>query len=75
MGLFYHVHSLALSEDLPGLEHEHDHEIPKEDFYAIVDRGYAQNAMNCWIAACLYLVTLFFSGHQFWLNSRSSLSI
>lgn len=74
MGIFYYVHSVALAEDLPGLgEEEHVKDI--NEFYNNVDRGYDQNAQNCWIAACLYLATLLFSGHQFWLNSRSSLSV
>jgi hypothetical protein len=34
-----------------------------------------QNAYNCWIAACLYIFTLVISGHQFYINSRSSLSM
>ena len=34
-----------------------------------------QNAMNCWIAALLYLVTLCISAQQFWMNNRSSYSV
>ncbi|XP_065167079.1 ribonuclease kappa [Atheta coriaria] len=72
MGIFYYIHSVALAEDLPGLEEGF---ATSEEFYAHVNRGYNQNAYNCWIAACLYLVTLVVSGHQFWANSRSSLSV
>lgn len=39
MGVFYHIHAVALAEDLPGLEEEH---AKLEDFYAAVDRGYTQ---------------------------------
>lgn len=41
MGIFYYVKSIALSEDLPGVESEGGFESP-EDFYKIADRGYIQ---------------------------------
>ena len=71
MGLFFYVNSVALVEDVPlkGMFSS-----PKE-FYAEADRGYKQNAYNCWIAACIYVLTFLFSGHQFYINSRSSLSV
>ncbi|XP_034172584.1 ribonuclease kappa [Osmia lignaria lignaria] len=71
MGIFFYVKSVALIEDLP-LE---DKFVTATDFYAAADRGYKQNAYNCWIAACIYVFTLLFSGHQFYINSRSSLSV
>ncbi|XP_003703752.1 ribonuclease kappa [Megachile rotundata] len=71
MGLFFYVKSVALIEDLP-LEEYYD---TATDFYAAADRGYKQNAYNCWIAACIYVLTLLLSGHQFYINSRSSLSV
>ncbi|XP_029054433.1 ribonuclease kappa [Osmia bicornis bicornis] len=71
MGIFFYVKSVALIEDLP-LEGEF---VKATDFYAAADRGYKQNAYNCWIAACIYVFTLLFSGHQFYINSRSSLSV
>merc|ERR1719391_826920 len=37
-----------------------------------MDKGYQQNALNCWIAALLYLVTLCFSAQQFWMNNKST---
>jgi hypothetical protein len=37
-----------------------------------MEAGYRQNALNCWIAALLYLVTLCVSVQQFWMNNRSS---
>merc|ERR1719427_1466125 len=37
-----------------------------------MDKGYQQNALNCWIAALLYLVTLCVSAQQFWMNNRST---
>ncbi|XP_071560595.1 ribonuclease kappa-B [Temnothorax nylanderi] len=72
MGVFFYVRSVALVEDLP-LGEKNFTSI--DEFYKVVDRGYTQNAYNCWIAACIYVLTFLFSGHQFYLNSRSSLSV
>lgn len=72
MGVFFYVKSVALIEDLP-LEGKTF--ASATEFYEEVDRGYKQNAYNCWIAACIYVLTFLFSGHQFYLNSRSSLSV
>ena len=33
--------------------------------------GYQQSALNCWIAALLYLVTLAIAGHQLWANHQN----
>jgi len=70
MGIFFYIKSVALIEDLPLKEH---HSSPGE-FFADVDRAYSQNAYNCWIAACLYVLTLLISGHQYWANSKASTS-
>ncbi|XP_031631772.1 ribonuclease kappa [Contarinia nasturtii] len=67
MGIFYHMRSVALIEDLP-LNHYHT---PKE-FFNAADLAYSQNALNCWIAACIYVVTLLVSGQQFYANSRTT---
>ncbi|EDS25706.1 salivary secreted ribonuclease [Culex quinquefasciatus] len=70
MGVFYYIHSVALIEDLP-LE---AHYPTPADFYAAADRAYSQNAYNCWIAACIYVVTLVVSGQQFYANSRTTVA-
>lgn len=72
MGFFYKMHSLALAEDLPGLEGNLS---SPAQVQAAANMGYDQNAFNCWIAACLYIITLLVSGHQFYLNSRNSISM
>ncbi|XP_066587767.1 ribonuclease kappa [Prorops nasuta] len=72
MGIFFYVRSVALIEDLP-LEDKEFKTI--DDFYTEANRYYSQNAINCWIAACIYVFTFLFSGHQFYVNSRSSLSV
>ncbi|KAG6451195.1 ribonuclease kappa [Manduca sexta] len=76
MGVFYYIRAVALLEDLP-LEHSPDEKVddPIEHFIALAERGYTQNAYNCWIAALLYVITLVVSGHQFWMNNRSSVSM
>ncbi|CAH0773763.1 unnamed protein product [Bemisia tabaci] len=70
MGFFYYVRAVALMEDLPMPENKQYNSAG--EFYAEVDKGFTLNAQNCWIAACLYLFTLAFSGYQFYVNSRSS---
>ncbi|XP_063830395.1 ribonuclease kappa [Ostrinia nubilalis] len=71
MGLFYYVGAVALLEDLPLGENHHD----VDHFLNEVKYSYNQNATNCWIAALLYVATLVISGHQFWMNNRSSVSM
>jgi hypothetical protein len=44
MGIFYYVKSIALSEDLPGME-EGGFE-STDEFYKIADRGYVQVCMH-----------------------------
>jgi ribonuclease kappa len=41
MGIFYYVHSVALAEDLPGVEEPHTPN-DLDEFYANIDRGYTQ---------------------------------
>ncbi|XP_050315739.1 ribonuclease kappa [Anthonomus grandis grandis] len=71
MGIFYYVEAVALAEDVPEVSSYKN----LQDFYSQMSNGYQQNAYNCWIAALLYLITMAFSAHQFWLNNRSSLSV
>ncbi|XP_023019137.1 ribonuclease kappa [Leptinotarsa decemlineata] len=71
MGIFYYVKAVALAEDIPHVEYEGD----LNEFYLQVDKGFQQNAYNCWIAALLYLITMAISAHQFWANNRSSLNV
>lgn len=67
MGLFFYMHSVALIEDLP-IEEHHD---SVEEFYTAANAAYNQNAYNCWIAACIYVLTLLLSAQQFYMNSRA----
>jgi len=71
MGFFFWRNSVALIEDL-SLDEEYE---SADAFRNAIDGGYQQNAMNCWIAALLYLVTLCFSATQFWMNNRSTYNV
>ncbi|KAL0279035.1 UNVERIFIED_CONTAM: hypothetical protein PYX00_000679 [Menopon gallinae] len=76
MGIFYYVESVALVEDLPINENKPiTNEEEMNEFLSNVQAGYKENAINCWIAACLYILTLILSGYQFYVNSRSSLTM
>ncbi|XP_013187579.1 ribonuclease kappa-B [Amyelois transitella] len=75
MGVFYYIRAVALLEDLPIEEATEHSNRTIDQFIAQVESGYTQNAYNCWIAALLYVVTLVVSGHQFWMNNRSSVSM
>lgn len=43
MGVFYYIRSVALAEDVPGLERHFD---SLEAFYAAADAGYTQVCIN-----------------------------
>ena len=36
-----------------------------------INAGYQRSALNCWIAALLYLITLTISAHQLWSNHQN----
>ncbi len=71
MGVFFYTNSVALVEDIPLNEtYATEHELRKD-----LETGYQQNALNCWIASLLYLVTLLISVQQFWMNNRQTYSV
>jgi len=71
MGIFFYIQSVALVEDIPLKEEYTD--LPQ--LMTDMEAGYHQNALNCWIAALLYLVTLCVSVQQFWMNNRTTYSV
>ncbi|XP_040564110.1 ribonuclease kappa [Lepeophtheirus salmonis] len=71
MGVFFYTNSVALVEDLP----LKDHYDSEEAFVTDMNIQYHQSAINCWIAALLYLVTFCVSVQQFWMNNRSTYSV
>jgi len=75
MGIFFYIHSVALAEDIVIDEKSFEHKNATAkiaDFYNQVDEGYKQNAYNCWIAAGLYIITLFVAVWQFRQNQHNA---
>ena len=68
-GLCFYMKSPALVEDIPFREHEGV--LTSSEMMTRLHNGYQQSALNCWIAALLYLVTLTISAHQLWSNKQS----
>jgi ribonuclease kappa len=66
-GLLYHYRSVAFIDDLS---------LNKEAFgssdvlFTEIENKYEQGALNCWIAALMYVATLCVSVQQFWMNER-----
>lgn len=71
MGVFFYSEAPAFLEDLP-LE---DHYDSRDNFITDVTKGFKNNAFNCFIAACLYIVTLGISGWQFYLNQKTTYQV
>ena len=40
------------------------------DLFNEIENKYEQGALNCWIAALMYVATLCVSVQQFWMNER-----
>jgi len=70
LGIFLRTNSVAFAEDLEISEHINN----KSDFINEINRKYRVAAQNCWIAACLYVVTLVFSFQQYCANQRARTS-
>lgn len=69
LGIFLFTHSVAFAEDL-----DIDASGDKKEFLTEANRKFTQAAYNCWIAACLYVVTLAVSVHQIYMNRRAQYS-
>ncbi|KAK6184080.1 hypothetical protein SNE40_002198 [Patella caerulea] len=70
LGLFFQLRSPTLIEDIPLEEwaaNNHTFEYAKEK--------YQQTAMNCWIAAGIYVVLFFISFIQQRMHSRASYEV
>eukprot|EP00091_Calanus_sinicus_P001082 TRINITY_DN11026_c0_g1_i1.p1 TRINITY_DN11026_c0_g1~~TRINITY_DN11026_c0_g1_i1.p1 ORF type:complete len:103 (-),score=24.89 TRINITY_DN11026_c0_g1_i1:191-499(-) len=68
-GALVYIGSPAFVEDIPLSENEN---WSAQEWATHLHAGYQQSALNCWIAALLYLVTLCVSSHQFWANHNAS---
>ena len=71
-GLLLHQRSVAFVHDLDLNDAAFN---SPGDLSTELDNKYQQGALNCWIAALLYLVTLCVSIQQFWMNNRSTYSV
>ncbi|KAJ3645591.1 hypothetical protein Zmor_023234 [Zophobas morio] len=73
MGVFLYFHSVAFAEDIaadiPTNENWSDQQVI-DKFYKDVDDAYEMCAVNCWIAAAIYVGFFAFSLQQFWANQR-----
>ena len=58
MGIFYYVRSIALSEDIPGIEEPFEN---AKEFLDAADRGYVQ----VWLWLWLYLLYIHFYLSQY----------
>ena len=64
MSLAFYSRSVAFVEDLKF------NETDTENFKENMDEAFEVQAMNCGVAAAIYVVTLLISWHQYWLNTR-----
>jgi len=68
MGLAFYNRNVAVVEDLNFDDTISD---PNE-YFDKMDEAYDKQAMNCAVAAGIYVVTLLISWHQYWLNTRAT---
>lgn len=66
IGLLLHSRSVAFVEDI-GLPEDLT---SAEELANSLDVKYEQGALNCWIAALMYVATLCVSVQQYWMNER-----
>uniref|UniRef100_A0A834REL7 Ribonuclease kappa-B n=2 Tax=Sarcoptes scabiei TaxID=52283 RepID=A0A834REL7_SARSC len=67
MGILLYSHAVTFAEDLELHEIQAD---TLREFLPEAYQRYESAAHNCWIAACLYIVTLAVSMHQYVTNRR-----
>ncbi|XP_023221020.1 ribonuclease kappa-B-like [Centruroides sculpturatus] len=72
MGIFLYCKSVAFVEDLAIDERNHT---TRNELLLNADNLYKQAAYNCWVAACLYIISLAVSVHQYFMNRQASYSI
>ncbi|XP_040570140.1 ribonuclease kappa-B [Lepeophtheirus salmonis] len=69
LGFFFKFRAVALIEDVK-IENEKEAFESPETYIQQLEIGYDNNAYNCFIAACLYVLTLSVSLHQVWVNRQ-----
>ncbi len=70
-GVLFHLRSASLIEDV-GLKTYGSYTNP-EELSTDIEVKYEAGALNCWIAALLYLATFCFSAQQFYLHEKVSI--
>jgi ribonuclease kappa len=68
-GLLLYTKSLAFIDDIE-VDLNRQGGWTANQLLSALDAGYEQSALNCWIAALLYLATLCVSAQQYWANSQ-----
>lgn len=68
MALFYYLRAVVFIQDVP-TKGKFDN---AGEFFKEVDQGYKINALDCFLTALLYLLTLILSITQLYLNWRKS---
>ena len=66
-GVLFHNRSVALIQDVV-LEESYT---SKSQLLIDIDTRYDASALNCWIAALMYVATLCVSAQQFWSHGKS----
>ena len=66
-GVLFHNRSVALIQDV-FLEESYT---SKSQLLIDIDTRYDASALNCWIAALMYVATLCVSAQQFWSHGKS----
>ena len=66
-GVLFHTRSVALIEDI----HLKEDYLNKDQLINEISNRYDASALNCWIAALMYVATLCVSAQQFWSHGRS----
>uniref|UniRef100_A0A336L0P8 CSON001552 protein n=1 Tax=Culicoides sonorensis TaxID=179676 RepID=A0A336L0P8_CULSO len=69
MGFLYYNHAPALFEDLGHVSQG----MHLCEFYENADMAYEQAAYNCWIAACLFFITIAFGSFQFYKAAHDAM--
>ncbi|CAL1548188.1 unnamed protein product [Lymnaea stagnalis] len=69
MGVFFQIRSIALFEDVSVSESDWEKANFTRDY---VKEKYEDNAINCWIAAGIYVLLFIFAFIQQRMNSRTS---
>lgn len=69
MGIFLYTKSVAFVDDLPL---EQGNYTTRNELLVEADKYYKQAAYNCWVAACLYIISLALAIHQYFMNRQAS---